>query len=46
MKIIINESQYNLLYEVRVPRDERIELYRDEDIIVVIPLTHNALKNC
>jgi len=30
--------------EVRVPRSERIELYRDENIVVVLPLTHFALK--
>jgi hypothetical protein len=43
MRIIISESQTQLL-EVRVPRDERIELYRNEDIVVVIPLTHRALR--
>lgn len=44
MKIIIKESQYNILLESRVPRNERVELYRDNNIIVVVPLTHNALK--
>jgi hypothetical protein len=43
MKLIITESQHQLL-EVRVPREERIELFRNEDIVVVIPLTHRALR--
>jgi hypothetical protein len=43
MKIIISESQTQLL-EVRVPRDERIELYRNEEVVVVVPLTHRALR--
>ena len=30
--------------EIRVPRSERLELYRDDNIIVIVPLTHNALK--
>jgi hypothetical protein len=34
----------NKLNEVRVPREERIELYRDNNVIVVVPLTHKALK--
>lgn len=33
-----------ILKEARVPRDERIELYRDNNIIVVFPLTHRALQ--
>ncbi len=32
------------LNEVRVPRDERVELYKDDNIIVVVPLTHRALQ--
>jgi hypothetical protein len=32
------------LNEVRVPREERIQLYKDENIIVVVPLTHRALQ--
>jgi hypothetical protein len=43
MKLIITESQTELL-EIRVPREERIELYRDEEVVVVIPLTHRALR--
>jgi hypothetical protein len=43
MKILIKEEQ-NILFEVRVPRDERIELYRDEEVVVVVPLTHRALR--
>lgn len=33
-----------ILTEVRVPRSERVELYKDENIIVVVPLTHRALQ--
>ena len=33
-----------ILTEVRVPREERIQLYKDENIIVVVPLTHRALR--
>jgi len=43
MKFLIKEEQ-NILFEVRVPRDERIELYRNEDIVVVVPLSHRALR--
>ena len=43
MKLIITERQYKLI-EVRVPREERIELYRDENVIIVVPLTHRALR--
>jgi hypothetical protein len=32
------------LNEVRVPRRERVELYKDNNIIVVVPLTHRALQ--
>jgi hypothetical protein len=32
------------LNEVRVPREERVQLYKDDNIIVIVPLTHNALK--
>lgn len=44
-----NEIKYgnikeSILSEVRVPRDERVELYRDDNIIVVVPLTHRALQ--
>lgn len=31
------------LQETRVPRKDRIELYRDENIVIVIPLSHRAL---
>ena len=30
--------------EARVPRKERVQLYKDENIIVVVPLTHKALQ--
>ena len=43
MKFIITEKQHRLI-EIRVPRDERIELYRDDNLIIVAPLTHRALK--
>ena len=33
-----------VLKEVRVPRSERVELYKDDNIIVVVPLTHRALQ--
>ena len=32
------------LNEIRVPIDERVELYKDDNIIVVVPLTHRALQ--
>ena len=38
------ESIRRILKEVRVPRSERVELYKDENIIVVVPLTHRALQ--
>jgi hypothetical protein len=43
MKLIITEDQHSLV-EVRVPRVERIELYRDDNLVVVVPLTHRALR--
>jgi hypothetical protein len=30
--------------EIRVPKDERVELYKDDNIIVTVPLTHRALQ--
>ena len=42
MRFIITEKQHKLV-EVRVPREERIELYRDDNLIIVVPLTHRAL---
>jgi len=33
-----------VLKEARVPREERVELYKDDNIIVVVPLTHRALQ--
>jgi hypothetical protein len=33
-----------ILQEVRVPREERVELYKNDNIIVVVPLTHRALQ--
>jgi ABC-type antimicrobial peptide transport system permease subunit len=32
------------LFEKRVPRSERIELYRDSNIVIVVPLTFEAQK--
>ena len=40
----LHENIRRILREVRVPRSERVELYRDNNIIVVVPLTHRALK--
>lgn len=40
----LQEHIRRVLREVRVPRNERIQLYKDENIIVVVPLTHEALK--
>lgn len=41
IKKIIREE---LLKEIRVPREERVDLYRDENIIAVLPLSHRSLK--
>ena len=38
------KSIMGILTEVRVPREDRVQLYKDENIIVVVPLTHNALR--
>jgi hypothetical protein len=38
------QSMMGIVSEVRVPRDERVELYKDDNIIVVVPLTHSALR--
>jgi hypothetical protein len=38
------KSIMGILTEVRVPRKDRVQLYKDENIIVVVPLTHNALR--
>jgi hypothetical protein len=38
------QSMMGIVSEVRVPRDERVELYKDDNIIVVVPLTHRALR--
>ena len=40
----LQEHIRKVLREARVPRNERIQLYKDENIIVVVPLTHEALK--
>jgi hypothetical protein len=40
----LQESIRKVLKEIRVPRDERVELYKDDNIIVVVPLTHRALQ--
>ena len=40
----LKENIRRILKEVRVPRSERVELYKDENIIVVVPLTHRALQ--
>ena len=33
-----------VISEVRVPKKEREEIYKDDNIIVVVPLTHRALQ--
>jgi len=49
-KIFINSETFKSdedgeeLNEGRVPRSERVELYKDKNIIVVVPLTHRALQ--
>ena len=40
----LQESIRRIVKEVRVPRNERVELYKDNNIIVVVPLTHRALQ--
>ena len=40
----LQETIRRILREVRVPRNERVELYKDDNIIVVVPLTHRALQ--
>jgi len=40
----LRQTIKKVLREVRVPRSERVELYKDENIIVVVPLTHRALQ--
>ncbi len=37
------EKFQNYITEARVPRTERIELYRDDNIVVVVPLTYDSL---
>ena len=44
MKNLIHKILKQELNEIRVPRSERVELYKDENIIVVVPLTHRALQ--
>lgn len=39
-----NQESNKNLNEVRVPRDERVEIYKDNNIIIVVPLTHRALR--
>ena len=40
----LQQSIRRILSEVRVPREERVELYKDNNIIVIVPLTHRALQ--
>jgi hypothetical protein len=44
MGLLVEEQQREELNEIRVPREERVQLYKDENIIVVVPLTHRALQ--
>jgi len=43
-RVNLRESIKRILKEARVPREERVQLYKDENIIVVVPLTHRALQ--
>lgn len=38
------QSMMGVISEVKVPKNERVQLYKDHNIIVVVPLTHRALK--
>ena len=38
------KSMMGVISEVRVPKKEREEIYKDDNIIVVVPLTHRALQ--
>ena len=38
------QSMMGVISEVRVPKKEREEIYKDDNIIVVVPLTHRALQ--
>jgi hypothetical protein len=44
MKFLITKQQLNLLIETKVPKSQRVEIYRDNNIVVIIPLTHSALQ--
>ena len=44
MEKIIRKLLKKHLNEVRVPRGERVQLYKDNNIVVIVPLTHDALK--
>ena len=33
-----------ILKEARVPKKEKVELYKDDNVVVVVPLTHKALQ--
>lgn len=44
LREIIRKTLRKELLEIRVPRSERKEIYKDENIIVVVPLSHLALK--
>lgn len=43
-KDIKSFERHEIINEVRVPREERVQLYKDDNIIVIVPLTHRALK--
>jgi hypothetical protein len=40
----LQETIRKVLRETSVPKSERVQLYKDENIIVVVPLTHSALQ--
>ena len=41
---LVGIMQPELVAEIRVPQQDRIDVYRDNNIVVVIPLTQLALK--
>jgi hypothetical protein len=44
VRVIKESTLKEELTEARVPKDEKVRLYKDDNIIVVVPLTHRALQ--
>jgi hypothetical protein len=42
--IYVRDLIRNILKEARVQKKEKVELYKDDNVIVVVPLTHRALQ--